>query len=93
MAHRLAAYMQEEAAGELDWDALYADQAPRVFNYFRFRLGGGGADVEDLTSRTFEKAWRSRARYRRDLALQDRAQRCVGSSELATGAPAHRCGR
>jgi RNA polymerase sigma-70 factor, ECF subfamily len=68
MAHRLAAYMQEEAAGELDWDALYADQAPRVFNYFRFRLGGGGADVEDLTSRTFEKAWRSRARYRRDLA-------------------------
>jgi RNA polymerase sigma-70 factor (ECF subfamily) len=55
-----------EAAGELDWDALYADQAPRVYNYFRFRLGG--ADVEDLTSRTFEKAWRSRARYRRDLA-------------------------
>lgn len=58
---------QAETAGELDWDALYADQAPRVYNYFRFRLGGG-ADVEDLTSRTFEKAWRSRARYRRDLA-------------------------
>ena len=62
-----AALMQEEARVELDWDALYADQAPRVYNYFRFRLGGG-ADVEDLTSRTFEKAWRSRARYRRDLA-------------------------
>ena len=60
--------MQEETAGELDWDALYADQAPRVYNYFRFRLGGCRADVEDLTSRTFERAWRSRARYRRDLA-------------------------
>ena len=52
---------------ELDWDAVYADQAPRVYNYFRFRLGRD-ADVEDLTSRTFERAWRSRASYRRDLA-------------------------
>jgi Sigma-70 region 2 len=42
-------------------------QAPRVFNYFRFRLGRE-ADVEDLTARTFERAWRSRAQYRRDLA-------------------------
>jgi RNA polymerase sigma-70 factor (ECF subfamily) len=52
---------------EFDWDALYADLAPRVFNYFRYRLGHE-SDVEDLTSRTFEKAWRSRAKYRRDLA-------------------------
>jgi RNA polymerase sigma-70 factor, ECF subfamily len=55
------------AAEELDWDAVYADQAPRVYNYFRFRLGRE-ADVEELTSRTFERAWRSRSRYRRDLA-------------------------
>ena len=54
-------------AEDLDWDAVYADQAPRVFNYFRFRLGRN-ADVEDLTARTFERAWRSRAQYRRDLA-------------------------
>ena len=54
-------------AEELDWDAVYADQAPRVFNYFRFRLGRE-ADVEDLTARTFERAWRARAQYRRDLA-------------------------
>jgi RNA polymerase sigma-70 factor (ECF subfamily) len=46
---------------------VYADQAPRVYNYFRFRLGRE-ADVEDLTARTFERAWRSRAQYRRDLA-------------------------
>jgi RNA polymerase sigma-70 factor (ECF subfamily) len=51
---------------ELDWDAVYADQARRVYNYFRFRMGTG-ADIPDLTSRTFEKAWRSRGKYRRDL--------------------------
>jgi RNA polymerase sigma-70 factor (ECF subfamily) len=52
---------------EADWGALYADQLPRIYNYFRFRLAAG-ADVEDLTARTFEKAWAARARYRRDLA-------------------------
>jgi RNA polymerase sigma-70 factor, ECF subfamily len=57
----------QDTNGELDWDALYADQAPRVYNYFRFRVSSR-ADVEDLTSRTFERAWRSRGRYRRDLA-------------------------
>jgi RNA polymerase sigma-70 factor (ECF subfamily) len=51
---------------ELDWDAVYADHARRVYNYFRFRMGTG-ADIPDLTSRTFERAWRSRAKYRRDL--------------------------
>jgi len=56
-----------DAGRDLDWDAVYADQAPRVYNYFRFRLGQQ-ADVEDLTARTFERAWRSRAQYRRDLA-------------------------
>ena len=59
--------MDQRSTGELDWDTLYADLAPRVFNYFRYRLGPG-ADVEDLTSRTFERAWRSRTHYRRDLA-------------------------
>jgi RNA polymerase sigma-70 factor, ECF subfamily len=63
--------MDELSTGDLStrvaWDALYADLAPRVYNYFRYRLGGD-ADVEDLTSRTFENAWRSRAHYRRDIA-------------------------
>lgn len=52
---------------EVDWDAAYADQLPRIYNYFRFRLASD-ADAEDLTSRTFEKAWSARERYRRDLA-------------------------
>ncbi len=59
-----------EAGGlphDLDWNAVYADQLPRVYNYFRFRIGRSH-DVEELTARTFEKAWRARAKYRRDLA-------------------------
>ncbi|HWK52303.1 MAG TPA: RNA polymerase sigma factor, partial [Steroidobacter sp.] len=56
-----------EPADKVDWDAVYADQLPRIYNYFRFRLGRE-ADVEDLTARTFEKAWSARSRYRRDLA-------------------------
>jgi RNA polymerase sigma-70 factor, ECF subfamily len=51
----------------IDWDRIYAEHAPRVYNYFRFRLGTH-VDVEDLTSRTFEKAWRARENYNRDLA-------------------------
>lgn len=54
-------------AGEVDWDAAYKDQLPRVYNYLRFRIGNE-TDAEELTSRTFEKAWRSRNLYRRDLA-------------------------
>jgi hypothetical protein len=51
----------------LDWDRLYLDLAPRVYNYFRYRLGHD-RDAEDLTSRTFEKAWAARGSYRSDLA-------------------------
>ena len=54
-------------AAEPDWDEVYAEELPRVLNFFRYRLGQT-ADVDDLTARTFEKAWRSRHRYRRDLA-------------------------
>jgi RNA polymerase sigma-70 factor (ECF subfamily) len=54
-------------AREADWDALYTSELPRVYNFFRYRVGAG-AITEDLTSITFEKAWRARHRYRRDLA-------------------------
>jgi RNA polymerase sigma-70 factor, ECF subfamily len=64
MPGRLMRWM---AAAEPDWDAVYAEQLPRVFNFFRYRCGPG-ADIEELTARTFEKAWRARHRYRRDLA-------------------------
>lgn len=51
----------------VDWGLVYRDEMSRVFNYFRYR-GLGRATAEDLTSVTFEKAWRSRDRYRRDKA-------------------------
>ena len=58
----------EQASGrDVDWDAVYVEQLPRVYNYFRFRVGRQ-SDIEDLTARTFEKAWKARAQYRRDLA-------------------------
>jgi RNA polymerase sigma-70 factor (ECF subfamily) len=60
-------WMRWQATEEVDWDAVYAEQLPRIYNYFRFRLGNS-AEAEDLTSRTFEKAWGARSRYRSDLA-------------------------
>lgn len=54
-------------AREADWDALYELELPRIYNFFRYRVGDG-PEAEDLTSITFEKAWRARHRYRRDLA-------------------------
>ena len=54
-------------ARDVDWDALYAEQLPRVYNYLRFRVGDVSV-AEDLTSVTFEKAWVARHRYRHDLA-------------------------
>lgn len=50
-----------------DWDVVYKQELPRIYNYFRYRLGDNNL-AQDLTSITFEKAWRARERYRRDLA-------------------------
>jgi RNA polymerase sigma-70 factor (ECF subfamily) len=64
--HETSAFLGAEA-DQPDWQAVYAEQLPRVYNFLRYRLGNE-AVAEDLTSRTFEKAWRERHRYRRDLA-------------------------
>lgn len=53
--------------GEPDWDAVFTEELPRVYNFLRYRLGDETL-AQDLTSRTFEKAWRDRHRYRRDLS-------------------------
>ena len=57
--------MQED---EVDWEAIYVELLPRVYNFFRYRVGDNPL-AEDLTSATFEKAWRARMRYRRDLGV------------------------
>lgn len=55
------------SSDEPDWDAVYSEQLPKVYNFFRYRLGNE-AVAEDLTSKTFEKAWTARHSYRRDLS-------------------------
>jgi RNA polymerase sigma-70 factor (ECF subfamily) len=52
-------------ADESAWDALYAEQLPRIYNFLRYRVGP--TEAEDLAARVFEKAWRHRQRYQRDL--------------------------
>ncbi|SRR5712692_2663575 len=51
----------------VDWSAVYEEELPRVYNFFRYRIGDR-ATAEDLTALAFEKAWRARRRYRRDRA-------------------------
>jgi len=53
-------------AEEVDWEAVYQEEMPRIYNFFRYRLGDDPV-AEDLTAATFERAWRARQRYRRDL--------------------------
>jgi RNA polymerase sigma-70 factor (ECF subfamily) len=60
-------FLTRVSPAEPDWDAVYTEQLPRVYNFFRYRLRDRAA-AEDLTSQTFEKAWRARHRYRSDLA-------------------------
>ena len=50
-----------------DFEAVYRTELPRVYNFFRYRVGDDQV-AEDLTAETFEKAWRKREQYRADLA-------------------------
>jgi len=60
---RLFAWYRVDPA---DWDSIYAEQLPKVFNFLRYRVGPD--DAEDLTARVFEKAWAGRRRYRHEIA-------------------------
>ncbi len=52
---------------DADFEEFYRSELPRIYNFFRYRVGDGQI-AEDLTSTTFEKAWRNRNQYRRDLS-------------------------
>jgi len=54
-------------AETIDWDTVYRAELPRVYNFHRYQVFDSSA-AEDLTSTTFEKAWRARHRYRKDRA-------------------------
>jgi RNA polymerase sigma-70 factor (ECF subfamily) len=65
---RILEWLSPAAAVEaVDWDEVFREEMPRVYNYLRYR-GFDRPTAEDLTSATFEKAWRARDRYRRDRA-------------------------
>jgi RNA polymerase sigma-70 factor (ECF subfamily) len=51
---------------QVDWEAVYLEYVHRIYNFFRYRLGDDLV-AQDLTSQTFEKAWRSREQYRQEL--------------------------
>ncbi len=51
---------------DINWDAVYRDYLPRVYNFFRYRVGDD-ALAEDLTSATFEKVWRARQSFREEI--------------------------
>ena len=56
-----------KSTGQIDFEAVYRAEVPRVYNFFRYRVGDDQT-AQDLTAETFEKAWRHRERYRNDLA-------------------------
>jgi RNA polymerase sigma-70 factor, ECF subfamily len=56
-----------KSVGNVDFESVYQTELPRIYNFFRYRLGDDQI-AEDLTAETFEKAWKHRERYREDLA-------------------------
>jgi RNA polymerase sigma-70 factor, ECF subfamily len=52
---------------EVDWETAYQADLPRLYNFFRYRVGDDRL-AEDLTAETFEKAWRNRDQYKHDLS-------------------------
>ncbi|MBV6400321.1 MAG: ECF RNA polymerase sigma factor RpoE [Anaerolineales bacterium] len=67
--------VQNEAIGkamtasveDINWDSVVKDELPRLYNYFRYRLGEESV-AEELTSTVLEKAWTKRHQYRKDRA-------------------------
>ena len=52
---------------DINWDSVVSNELPRLYNYFRYRLGDETV-ADDLTSAVLEKAWTKRHRYRKDRA-------------------------
>jgi len=63
---RLLSWVRSPVTEE-EFEHLYQVELPRIYNFFRYRVGDGPV-AEDLTADTFEKAWKKRHRYRQDLA-------------------------
>src|SRR5688572_791546 len=57
---------QRATTTEIDWTVVYEELLPKVYHYFCLRVGDR-MEAEDLTAATFERAWRDRERYQKDL--------------------------
>ena len=57
---------KNEPTQTVDWEVIYWEQMPHVYNFFRYRVGDRTL-AEDLTATTFAKAWRSRDQYSQSL--------------------------
>ena len=51
-----------------DFASIYQAEVPRIYHFFCYRFGEGPL-AEDLTSATFEKAWRGRGRFRQQASF------------------------
>ena len=66
-AQSIRTFLFRAKATVINFEEYYDAELPRVYNFFRYRVGDNQL-AEDLTSETFEKAWRNHERYRDDLA-------------------------
>src|SRR5215216_5652065 len=66
-AQSIKTFFSRAITTRVDFEELYQTELPRVYNFFRYRVGDNQF-AEDLTAETFEKAWRNRERYRNDIA-------------------------
>lgn len=83
--------VQNEAIGktmtasveDINWDSVVKDELPRLYNYFRYRLGDESV-AEELTSAALEKAWTKRHRYRKDRAAFSTWLFAIARNEVIT---------
>ncbi len=51
---------------EIDWQDVYDHCLPRIFHYFCYKVGDS-IIAEELAAITFEKAWKSRSNFHKDI--------------------------
>ena len=68
---------------DMNWDSVVSNELPRLYNYFRYRLGDDSV-AEDLTSVVLEKAWTKRHRYRKDRAAFSTWLFAIAQNEVIT---------
>ena len=64
---RAAQATTPRTSDDVQWDAIYWEQLPRIYNFLRYRVGNADA-AEDLTALTFVKAWQARGQYQQNLS-------------------------